>query len=527
MGVSLSAGLWFTGSFTASTKYKTTTSTAETNGWKYIYLKAQCSLLQYKLQPYASHAVTADFDSAVYSLPLDASSTAGLQAYYDLIETFGTHYTTAVRMGGQMVQETTIKESSMQTLESQSIDFAAELGVSYAAASGSTGVSTEDAEHAAEVVENYKETQTAYYSGGKAFSPNPQEWYEGLIADSSVVPIGAGLAVTPLHEALKNEYFPYDGYIGVKKANLLAALESYCDYLGPNVCSIDPTDPDPLPPLPPAPTVSPIPEYSLTKTGTWEKVLVEDNGKNICFLTAVEGMGKEESCKVISKQGMWKLVGHSEESAFLCNAHCATSQGKIENKYSADGEYVLSGGGTEEITMAKVQASDGINRNACYLTNLNLWGEKEACKIVYSMDGKSWVLRKESDDDNDFVQCGARCATVGGNLVAQVEFDVGADDKNVYLAMATDENAICYLTGVSNLRDTLFGDVGKCSIAREASQSTAGWYAWMATFQSNEYKSFCSAACINLAWVDGGDLPLEAKATAPKLRGAAPKVSSV
>ena len=221
------------------------------------------------------------------------------------------------------------------------------------------GVSVSDAKHAEEVVNNYKETQNTYYSGGKAFSVDPREWYDGLMADGSVVPIGAGLIVTPLSEILNLKYFPNDISIDSKKENLLLAVDSYCGFLGEAVCTTEPVDPEPVPPSPPAPKVSTMATYSLNGAGTFEKLLVNDDGKNICFIVAGEGLDEDSWCRIITKpDGYYYISGHSDETEYSCEARCATTLGKLSNPYSDDGQYLLDGENTEETAMVDVHNED-------------------------------------------------------------------------------------------------------------------------------------------------------------------------
>ena len=112
-----------------------------------------------------------------------------------------------------------------------------------------------------------------------------------------------------------------------------------------------------------------------------------------------------------------------------------------------------------------------------------------------------WILHKDSNAGNDFIRCGARCAMIGGKNIATVEISPGAAAKDMFLANA-DNNTICFLMGVSDLRDTFWSTSGFCKISLDDTYYDEFWVgaSYNLHFQPNEGESSCSVRCIGLIW---------------------------
>ena len=76
----------------------------------------------------------------------------------------------------------------------------------------------------------------------------PAEWYEGLVSSNNVAPGAAGLILEPIYGLFTSSLFPDDP--NAKNANMLKAVNEYCEFLGPNVCTPNPEDAAPPPPPP-------------------------------------------------------------------------------------------------------------------------------------------------------------------------------------------------------------------------------------------------------------------------------------
>jgi len=215
-----------------------------------------------------------------------------------------------------MVQETALATDSLATLADEGVDFESEIKISWKAISGSGKVSKADAEHAEKVVTNNQETQETYFSGGTAFSPTAKDWYQGLMEAGCVAPISSGLHVEFIASLLTVELFPLDVHIKAKAGVLKQALDGYCEFLGPDVCTHDPIDPPPPPTPTPDPVVDTGVSYTFAGAVDGEKVMASANGKNVCFIVGGYDMNSEADwCRVVEKDdGYFYLNAKSDDA---------------------------------------------------------------------------------------------------------------------------------------------------------------------------------------------------------------------
>ncbi|GMI28914.1 hypothetical protein TeGR_g7533 [Tetraparma gracilis] len=245
-GVSIGSTFsWFPGSFTASSSYTSTVSDMEEHSYHYFYAKATCAMYHLKLRDFTTDvSVTDEFKAGVASLSNDDDGT-----FYRVIEAFGTHYTTAVLIGGQMTKEDWFTEETVQHAESEGKSFEEMAKVSYSMIGGSEQYSTEKQTECKEEYDAKRAGTQELYVGGAAFTDGGiSEWYEALVGDlESVAPIGSGIEIMPICELMTAQYFPDDKDIVGKKAKMEKMLESYCEWLGENgqVCLLKPEDKEP------------------------------------------------------------------------------------------------------------------------------------------------------------------------------------------------------------------------------------------------------------------------------------------
>ncbi|GMI25677.1 hypothetical protein TeGR_g6116 [Tetraparma gracilis] len=236
---------WFPGSFTASSSYTSTVSDMEEHSCHYFYAKAACAMYHLKLRDFtADVSVTDEFKAGVAYLSDDDDST-----FYRVIEAFGTHYTTAVLIGGQMTKEDWFTAEAVQHAESEGRSFEGMARVSFGIFSGSGQYSTEKQTECKEEYDEKRVGTRELYVGGAAFTEGDiGKWYEALVGDlESVAPIGSGIEIMPISELMTAQYFPDDKDIAGKKDKMEKMLESYCEWLGENgkVCLLKPEDKEP------------------------------------------------------------------------------------------------------------------------------------------------------------------------------------------------------------------------------------------------------------------------------------------
>ena len=245
-GGGVSVGGFFkaiTGSFTGSRSYTSTVEDMEENWSQYFYTQATCAMYHLKLQDFSTEfSVTDAFKNGVASLHLETDET-----FYRVVQSFGTHYTSEVMIGGQFTKQDTFEQEHVEHMESEGTDMERMAKVSFAmafSAGGSYSKTTQ--EQCKAVYDDKKYSSTELYVGGAAFpeSHSVEEWYQGLVEDESVAPMGSGMEVLPLSELLTSHYFPDDANISAKKAKMEELLDRYCAYLGEKglVCTERPED---------------------------------------------------------------------------------------------------------------------------------------------------------------------------------------------------------------------------------------------------------------------------------------------
>ena len=115
LGVGASGGVkGFKGSFTASTSFQLTVEGMEEHRYHYQFVQATCQMFGLRMLKFSDASqLTPEFVKAISSLPVPADGEDEdkyLNPYYTVISSFGTHFTTAIRIGGQMFRSTWMTE---------------------------------------------------------------------------------------------------------------------------------------------------------------------------------------------------------------------------------------------------------------------------------------------------------------------------------------------------------------------------------------------------------------------------------
>ena len=164
--------------------------------------------------------------------------------FFEVIEAFGTHYTSSIMIGGQYTKYDYFTEEYYETASSNGFNFEEMAEVSFKIVSGSESVSVEKQEECKTEYDEKAEGGSSYYVGGAAFEGSSSDWYQGLVDDESVAPIGKNIEITPIYKLITSAYFPDDESIVEKAIMMKEKLQTYCRWLGESgeTCIEEPED---------------------------------------------------------------------------------------------------------------------------------------------------------------------------------------------------------------------------------------------------------------------------------------------
>ena len=235
LSISAGGGVPLVGSFTLSTNFHLSVSQMEEHDYHFISTEATCSLYGFKMHDvkYSDDLkLTQDFLNAVGTLSSDGNLTSD-DAFYELIEAFGTHYTTAATIGGQYLNTTWFTSDAWQHSLDIGISLEAQAQVSFKVATGGIDSKSEAAHTCTETYESTQEGNKAYYMGGAAFPESGQvsEWYQGLVDNDNSSPVGKGMEIAPITDIFIEKFFPDDDLIKEKADRMKELLPKYCAFL--------------------------------------------------------------------------------------------------------------------------------------------------------------------------------------------------------------------------------------------------------------------------------------------------------
>lgn len=227
--------------------------------------RASCEIMFAMLPPpFVAYNFTTDFAASVGTLP-NASSPASDAQLAAWMGYYGTHFSTGVTMGGQMVIRWTMTSSSFDALSKH----AKETGHSIeAGAKGSFWIFSDPeaklGHHSDKVATDAFQnatkgsTATELYIGGAPFvKGDPQQWYAGL-KDALAPVAGPHSQLTAISDLLTPLNFPHlaSRITGIKQT-AEDLLQRLCtpggSSLGYTACTASPVDPERPPPPPPSP----------------------------------------------------------------------------------------------------------------------------------------------------------------------------------------------------------------------------------------------------------------------------------
>ncbi|XP_052065033.1 uncharacterized protein LOC127704848 [Mytilus californianus] len=163
------SGYGYTGSFSASTSYQKTVKEIAKGETTTLDIIGRANVYKARLASTGTQSKLSDFlENSFRALPSEnCEEDAIQQMYINVVEQFGTHYSTEVVMGAKAVQELRFKNSDVDRFQSVGISamVAAELSSPFGASGGfSVGVSSN--KELREMVRNTDKEQREYYIGG-------------------------------------------------------------------------------------------------------------------------------------------------------------------------------------------------------------------------------------------------------------------------------------------------------------------------------------------------------------------------
>ncbi|VDI70772.1 Hypothetical predicted protein [Mytilus galloprovincialis] len=229
-------GFGFSGSFMASTSYQKTVKEMTKGETTTLDIVGRANVYKARLSTDGAMSKLSDFlEDNIRALPSDnCEADAIQQRYIQVVEQFGTHYTTEVVMGAKAVQEFRFKNSDLDRFQSVGISakVAAELSTPFGASGGfSVGVNSN--QQMREMVSNTEKEQREYYIGGSApsgdFTAGSTESLREWARSAAENPAPIQYKLSSIDALIKPEYFkrPISDLYERRKC-LRKALFMYC-----------------------------------------------------------------------------------------------------------------------------------------------------------------------------------------------------------------------------------------------------------------------------------------------------------
>lgn len=191
--------------------------------------------------------------AALQTLPVSYNtSNATKEAYLNFLRNYGTHVTTAVKMGGTFGQRSVIEKTKYSDMIGLGMNIKQSGFSAFLIAKIESRNLNADAIRDAHVFSNHTESQQLFTTGGQ---PPANGQVETWIAKAVQEPMPVKIELTPIDEFVKI-YLPHDLD---KVPGLASASEDYCQWLVASgfLETCNPPQPDPPAPGPP-PTPAPI-----------------------------------------------------------------------------------------------------------------------------------------------------------------------------------------------------------------------------------------------------------------------------
>ncbi len=213
--------------FKASVDYKEVEEKTQKYKDLYTASRGECKVYTGKIDGYLPPKLTPNFIRAVNTLTEDYQE----KPYMRFISYFGTHFVSQVHMGARFACVTRLSEKSWTSLLQKNIKI--EMAASYSAygVSGALDTRTEEQKKWAREFESVKTDMSLSVIGSKPVKEHgPIEWAQQAIEE----PMPMRYTLENISELLGDPYMsPSDVKCDLKKikANLITALQKYCEYM--------------------------------------------------------------------------------------------------------------------------------------------------------------------------------------------------------------------------------------------------------------------------------------------------------
>eukprot|EP01096_Ripella_sp_DP13-Kostka_P011156 TRINITY_DN447_c0_g1_i1.p1 TRINITY_DN447_c0_g1~~TRINITY_DN447_c0_g1_i1.p1 ORF type:complete len:1824 (+),score=833.25 TRINITY_DN447_c0_g1_i1:80-5551(+) len=170
------------------------------------------------------------------------------QKYQQVIELYGTHFTTEVVMGGKAFERYTMSQTEMTNIQSQmastTVGFSAEVSAKYASVSGFLKTNGEISNQFSSSARSYMKKQNVdrkqwYLGGSPGLGDSDSGSLESIKRWAATVtgnPVPVSCVISPIPVVLTSKQFPNDPSIDRKRRHLFAVLYNACNRKGGENC---------------------------------------------------------------------------------------------------------------------------------------------------------------------------------------------------------------------------------------------------------------------------------------------------
>ncbi|CAC5408189.1 unnamed protein product [Mytilus coruscus] len=243
-------GYGVSGSFSASTSYKKSVKEVTKGETTTLQIVGRANVYKARLSSIGTISKVSDFfEDNIRALPSEnCEEDVVQQLYIQVIEQFGTHYTTEVVMGAKAVQESKFKNSDLDKFQSVGISakvaaqMSAKVGAFSASAGFSVGVNSND--DMRKKVSNTEKEQREYYIGGSPpsgdYSSGSTESLREWARSAAENPVPIQYKLSSIDALIRPKYFKKsETGLFEKRHCFRKALYTYCtSSIAANHCSL-------------------------------------------------------------------------------------------------------------------------------------------------------------------------------------------------------------------------------------------------------------------------------------------------
>lgn len=227
-----------TASFVPSVTYQEMYQTTRTSRSVYQVSTVSCLLYRLSFTPWSPGlTVTDEFAQAVRELP--ATPINQTDSYGKFINSFGTHYISAIGIGGRATLKYKFEYCSFQALQSKGYTIAVMVEGTFYGITGSAKLSTGNYREAAQTYTSSSSSQENYFSPRNlSTTADLADW--NVLIDK--YPMPTYYVMAPFSDFLIPRFFPDDTALETKKNNLELAIQQHASSssttaASPPICS--------------------------------------------------------------------------------------------------------------------------------------------------------------------------------------------------------------------------------------------------------------------------------------------------